>query len=59
MKRFSKDGAFFGESCLARQTVRMESATALEDSTLVRIGTGAMILATLPRRREDSRAHSH
>ena len=30
-------GAFFGESCLAGQTVRTVTATAVEDSTLVRI----------------------
>jgi CRP/FNR family transcriptional regulator, cyclic AMP receptor protein len=38
-----EDGAFFGESCLAGQTVRTETATALENSTLVRIDKGAMI----------------
>ena len=36
-------GAFFGESCLAGQTVRMVTATAVEDSTLVRIDKQAMI----------------
>lgn len=38
-----EDGAYFGESCLAGQTVRTATATALEDSTLVRIDKGAMI----------------
>jgi CRP/FNR family transcriptional regulator, cyclic AMP receptor protein len=36
-------GAFLGESCLAGQTVRTETATAMEDSTLVRIGIDTMI----------------
>ena len=36
-------GAFFGESCLAGQTVRMATATAQEASTLVRIAKQAMI----------------
>jgi CRP/FNR family transcriptional regulator, cyclic AMP receptor protein len=43
MKRSSKGGAFWGESCLAGQTVRTGTATAMEDSTFVRIGTDAMI----------------
>jgi CRP/FNR family cyclic AMP-dependent transcriptional regulator len=36
-------GAFFGESCLAGQTVRTATATAVEDSSIVRIDKGAMI----------------
>ena len=36
-------GSFFGESCLAGQTVRIATATALEDSSLVRINKGAML----------------
>jgi len=36
-------GSFFGESCLAGQTVRTATATALEDCSLVRIDKGAMI----------------
>ena len=36
-------GSFFGESCLAGQTVRSATATALEDSNLVRIDKDAMI----------------
>jgi CRP/FNR family transcriptional regulator, cyclic AMP receptor protein len=35
--------AFFGESCLAGQTVRTATATAMEDSSLVRIDKDAMI----------------
>jgi CRP-like cAMP-binding protein len=36
-------GAFFGESCLAGQTVRPATATAVEDSRLVRIDKEVMI----------------
>jgi len=36
-------GAFFGESCLAGQTVRPVTATAVEDSRLVRIDKDVMI----------------
>jgi len=36
-------GSFFGESCLAGQMVRSATATALEDSSLVRINKDAMI----------------
>ena len=36
-------GSFFGESCLAGQTVRSATATVLEDSSLVRIDKDAMI----------------
>ncbi len=36
---------FFGEGCLAGQTVRMASATAMAPSTLMRIEKGAMIRA--------------
>ena len=36
-------GAFFGESCLAGQTVRTKTATAVEDSRLVRIDKEVMI----------------
>jgi CRP/FNR family transcriptional regulator, cyclic AMP receptor protein len=36
-------GSFFGESCLAGQTVRSATATALENSSLVRIDKDAMI----------------
>jgi CRP-like cAMP-binding protein len=36
-------GSFFGESCLAGQTVRTATATALEDSSIMRIDKGAMI----------------
>jgi CRP/FNR family transcriptional regulator, cyclic AMP receptor protein len=38
-----EQGSFFGESCLAGQTVRTATATALEDCSLVRIDKGAMI----------------
>ena len=36
-------GAFFGESCLAGQSIRTATATAAEDSSLVRIDKDAMI----------------
>jgi CRP-like cAMP-binding protein len=36
-------GAFFGESCLAGQTVRTANATTVEDSSIVRIDKDAMI----------------
>ena len=36
-------GAFFGETCLAGQTIRTATATAVEDSTIVRIDKDAMI----------------
>lgn len=36
-------GAFFGESCLAGQVIRTATASAVEDSTIVRIDKGAMI----------------
>jgi len=36
-------GDFLGEPCLARQPVRLATATTLEDSTLVRIDKTAMI----------------
>ncbi|HSA64153.1 MAG TPA: Crp/Fnr family transcriptional regulator [Nitrospira sp.] len=36
-------GAFFGESCLAGQTIRTATATAVEDSSFVRIDKEAMI----------------
>jgi CRP/FNR family transcriptional regulator, cyclic AMP receptor protein len=36
-------GAFLGESCLAGQAVRTATATAVEDSTIVRIDKDAMI----------------
>ena len=36
-------GSFIGESCLAGQPVRTETATTLEDSSIVRIDKGAMI----------------
>jgi CRP/FNR family cyclic AMP-dependent transcriptional regulator len=38
-----EEGAFLGESCLAGQTVRTATATALEDSTIVRIDKETMI----------------
>jgi CRP/FNR family cyclic AMP-dependent transcriptional regulator len=38
-----ESGAFFGESCLAGQLVRMATATAQENSVLVRIEKAAMI----------------
>ena len=38
-----EQGSFFGESCLAGQTVRTATATALEDSSIVRIDKDAMI----------------
>jgi CRP-like cAMP-binding protein len=38
-----EQGSFFGESCLAGQTVRTSTATALEDSSIVRIDKDAMI----------------
>jgi len=37
-----EQGSFFGESCLAGQTVRAATATALEDSSIVRIDKDAM-----------------
>ena len=36
-------GSFFGESCLAGQPVRTETATALEASSIVRINKDAML----------------
>ena len=36
-------GAFFGESCLAGQVVRTATATAVEDSTILRIDKEAML----------------
>ena len=36
-------GAFFGESCLAAQTIRTATATTLEDARIVRIDKDAMI----------------
>jgi len=36
-------GSFFGESCLAGQTVRSATATALEDCSIVRIDKDAML----------------
>ncbi len=36
-------GAFFGESCLAAQTIRTASATAVQDARIVRIDKDAMI----------------
>lgn len=38
-------GAFVGESCLAEQPVRATTATALQDSTLLRLDKDAMISA--------------
>jgi len=38
-----EQGSFFGESCLAGQTVRTATATTLEDSSIVRIDKNAMI----------------
>ena len=38
-----EQGGFLGESCLAGQTVRTATATALEDSSIVRIDKDAMI----------------
>ena len=38
-----EQGSFLGESCLAGQTVRTSTATALEDSSLVRIDKDTMI----------------
>jgi len=38
-----EQGSFFGESCLAGQIVRTATATALEDSSLVRIDKDAML----------------
>jgi CRP-like cAMP-binding protein len=37
------NGDFFGEGCIARQTVRMASATALTECSIVRIGKSAMM----------------
>ena len=37
-------GAFFGESCLAGQVIRTATATAVEESNIVRIDKEAMIL---------------
>jgi CRP-like cAMP-binding protein len=39
------EGEFFGEGCLARQSLRMESATAMTDCELLRIHKKAMMLA--------------
>ena len=36
-------GAFFGQSCLAGQSIRTATATAVEDSNIVRINKDAMI----------------
>ena len=36
-------GAFFGESCLAGQAIRTATATAVEDSNIVRINKDAMV----------------
>ena len=36
-------GAFFGQSCLAGQAIRTATATAVEDSNIVRINKDAMI----------------
>src|SRR5688500_10778738 len=36
-------GSFFGESCLVGQTVRVATATALDDSSIVRIDKDAML----------------
>lgn len=36
-------GAFFGESCLAGQVIRTATATAVEDSNIVRINKDAMV----------------
>ncbi len=38
-----EQGAFFGESCLAGHTVRTATATAVEDSTILRIDKEAML----------------
>jgi CRP/FNR family cyclic AMP-dependent transcriptional regulator len=38
-----EQGSFFGESCLAGQIVRTATATALEDSSIVRIDKDAMM----------------
>jgi CRP-like cAMP-binding protein len=40
--RIAGPGEFFGESSLARNSARPEAATALEESTIVRIETSAM-----------------
>jgi CRP-like cAMP-binding protein len=40
-----ESGNFFGEGCLAAQLVRMTMATAMENSTLIRIDRHAMIRA--------------
>jgi CRP-like cAMP-binding protein len=36
-------GDFFGEGCLARQTVRMATATAMDESSIMRLEKGRMI----------------
>ena len=38
-----EQGSFFGESCLAGQTIRTATATSLEDSSIVRIDKDAML----------------
>lgn len=38
-----EQGAFFGESCLAGQTIRTATATAAEDSSILRVDKDAMI----------------
>ena len=40
-----ESGDFFGEACLTGRTVRMKTATALEDSTIVRMEKAAMVRA--------------
>jgi CRP/FNR family transcriptional regulator, cyclic AMP receptor protein len=40
-----KEGEFFGEGCLAGQSIRMGTATALTDCKVMRIGNKEMILA--------------
>ncbi len=39
------EGAFFGEGCIAGQSLRMGSATALTDCKVMRIESKAMMLA--------------
>jgi CRP-like cAMP-binding protein len=38
-----QQGDFFGERCLVRRSLRMSTATAIHQSTIVRIRTGAMV----------------
>jgi CRP/FNR family cyclic AMP-dependent transcriptional regulator len=36
-------GSFFGEGCLAAQPLRMSTASAIQSSTIIRVGRGTMV----------------